>query len=507
MGGKSKTNGPTVDEVIQRINKQVSETIKWILGCKAVDFLKFESQLLPQVYDLGKLLVLLFLCMREEHWKLTHTDNDIHGKRQGPKDRLIGTVFGKVRYWRTYIYRPKIGGGYYPLDTELGLPRDGFSMLLRSYAVRIATKMSYAQSVAVLTMFLRWSPCQKTIEEMTLGLGKHTAEWFEAAPAPENDGDVLIIQIDSKATPTATEEELQNRRGKRAKNFHPESQRHRGKAARERRGPKKRKKKGDKSKNGKMATIVVMYTLKRSEDGLLLGPINRKVYASYAPKRHVAAIARREADKRGFTKESGKLTQIVTDGDNDLDRYVEKFFPDNIHTIDVFHVTEYLWEAGRCLYKEGSDELEEWVEAQKDALYDGRASELVEELDKRLALLPKRREKSRRERLEKVKTYLSKRLEKMNYKTLREQDLEISSGSVEGAVNYVIAKRFDSGGMRWIKQRAEALLQLRCIEVNNDWDAFISYVHDKTRIQAQQIQENYFLKSKEAAELPTYGLN
>ena len=61
--------------------------------------------------------------------------------------------------------------------------------------------------------------------------------------------------------------------------------------------------------------------------------------------------------------------------------------------------------------------------------------------------------------------------------------------------------------MRWIKQRAEALLQLRCIEVNNDWDAFISYVHDKTRIQAQQIQENYFLKSKEAAELPTYGLN
>lgn len=61
--------------------------------------------------------------------------------------------------------------------------------------------------------------------------------------------------------------------------------------------------------------------------------------------------------------------------------------------------------------------------------------------------------------------------------------------------------------MRWIKQRAEALLQLRCVEVNNDWDAFISYVHDKTRIQAQRIQENYFLKSKEAAEFPTYGLN
>ena len=40
------------------------------------------------------------------------------------------------------------------------------------------------------------------------------------------------------------------------------------------------------------------------------------------------------------------------------------------------------------------------------------------------------------------------------------RDLEISSGAVEGAVNYVIAKRFDGSGMRWVKERAEHLLQL-----------------------------------------------
>ena len=95
----------------------------------------------------------------------------------------------------------------------------------------------------------------------------------------------------------------------------------------------------------------------------------------------------------------------------------------------------------------------------------------------------------------------------MDYKSLREQDLEISSGAVEGAVNYVIAKRFDSGGMRWIKQRAEALLQLRCIEANGDWDEFIKFVHDKTIEQTQQTQTNCFLKSNEAVPLPTYGCN
>jgi len=72
--------------------------------------------------------------------------------------------------------------------------------------------------------------------------------------------------------------------------------------------------------------------------------------------------------------------------------------------------------------------------------------------------------------------YLNKRVDKMNYDELRERDLEISSGAVEGAVNYVIAKRFDSSGMRWVKERAEHLLQLRCIEVNGDWDAFINFV-------------------------------
>ena len=61
-----------------------------------------------------------------------------------------------------------------------------------------------------------------------------------------------------------------------------------------------------------------------------------------------------------------------------------------IHTIDIFHVMEYLWKAGGCLYKEGSEELVEWVEAQKDLVYAGRAAEIVKEIEERLALLPKK---------------------------------------------------------------------------------------------------------------------
>jgi hypothetical protein len=494
---------PTVEEVKASITREVRALVAWVLTCQTLTFFAFETQLVPRVLALGCLFVQLFLCMREEQFQATHPQPQPGYKRHRPHARLLGTFFGKIRYWRIYFYCKD--GGYYPLDVELGLTSDGFSMLLRSYATRIATKVSYAQTTLILGLFLHWTPAQESIEGMVLGLGRHTAAWFESTPAPEGDGEVLVIQIDSKATPTATEEELEKRHGPRRTNLHPGSQRHRGRAARQRRGSKKRRKKGDKAKNGKMATIVTMYTLRCSADGQLEGPINKKVYASYAPKRHAVAIARREANKRGFGPESGKLIQIVTDGDNDLQRYIEEFFPEAIHTIDVYHVTEYLWDAGQCLYKEGCDELIAWVNEQKEALYDGRAAEIVAEIDKRLAQLDPG-ERSVRDGLQKVRDYLDKRVDKMDYKTLREQDLEISSGAVEGAVNYVIAKRFDSGGMRWIKERAEHLLQLRCIEVNDDWDAFIEFVHDRTREQGQQTHKNLSLKCTKPAPLPTYGL-
>jgi len=506
--GADAATGPMVAEVQAHITQAVTALVAWVLSCQTLTFYEFETQLVPQVLALGRLFVQLFLCQREMQFQAAHPQSEPGYQRQGPISRQVGTLFGKVCYWRTYFFRP--GGGYYPLDVELGLTGDGFSMAVRSCATRVATKVSYAQAVLLLTLFLHWSPAQGSIEGMVLGLGHHTSAWFAQAPAPEGDGEVLVIQLDSKATPTATDAELEKRRGPRAPNLHPGSQRHRGRAARQRRGSKKRRQKGDKAKNGKMATIAVLYTLRRSADGTLEGPINKKVYASYAPKRHAVAIARREADKRGFGPGSGKRIQIVSDGDLDLERYIEEFFPAAAfpaveHTIDVYHVVEYLWDAGACLYREGSAELTEWVEVQKAALYAGRVAEILAELDHRLAQLDPH-QTSVQERLEKIRAYLAKRQAKMDYQRLREADLEISSGTVEGAVRYVIAQRFDCGGMRWIKERAEALLQLRCIEVNNDWEAFITFVHDTVRDQAQREHINRSLKCTAPAPLPTYGL-
>lgn len=249
--------------------------------------------------------------------------------------------------------------------------------------------------------------------------------------------------------------------------------------------------------------MVVMFTLKR-HGNKLLGPINRKLYASFAPKKHAFVVARREANKRGFGPGAGKLIQIVTDGDPDLATYTAEHFPEAMHTIDVMHVIEKLWTAGQCLFREGSKPLREWIAVQKDRLYAGKVAEIIAELCQRRHAVAHTGpgNKGKRERLLSVIGYLENRVSQLPYDEIIKQDLELGSGAVEGAVKHIIGKRCDHGGMRWIKERVEAIVQLRCIEVNGDWDRFIDFVHDRMRADALRAGTRLRLQSQIPAALP-----
>lgn len=468
-------------------------------------FLDFEQALAPLVFALARYLVALFLCRRHEQLEVPTTES-LDGRfytRSQPQDREVATFFGRVRFWRTYMRAA--GGGYYPLDRRLKLPAEGFSLFLVGLVGRIATKISYAQTRLVVKCFLGCSPSVASIERMVLGLGKNTAAWFEQVPPPDDDGDVLVIMIDSKATPTATDHELAKRRGKRRKKRPERSKRHRGRSRREQWQAKKRRKKGDHSKNGRAATLVVMYTLKsgKGPDGQkrLEGPLNRRVYASYAKKRHAFVVARRDANRRGFGPGSGKRIQIVVDGEKNFERYAKELFPEAILTLDVIHALEYVWKAGRSFHREGSHALTVWAKAHKARILDGQIKPVLRDLEKKLAALPKTGpgNKGKRARLAAALNYLSKRVALMNYGELLDQDLEISTGPAEGAVRYVIGQRFDTAGMRWIPERSEALLQLRCIEVNGHWDDFVRFVESRAGPQ-------FSVLASTPALLPTFGV-
>ena len=504
---------PTLAELSEEAQRQsravIALAVDWGNRATPVTFREFEKALRTALFALGRILVMLFLIKREQSVMREHPAAVQRGRRRfrraPAQARNLSTLFGVVRYWRTYFREvaKKKRRGFYPLDVALGFTADRFSWNVLSQAARLACKMSFAEARAVLASFVVQAPSTEVIEKAVLGLGHHTAAWYASAPVPDDDGDVLVIQIDSKGAPTATKSELSRRRGRRRKRCIPQSPRHRGRHRRKRYPTKPRRKKGDKSKNAKMATLVVMYTLKR-QGKYLLGPRNRWHYASFAPKRHAFAIARREADRRGFHKGSHKLIHMVTDGDLDLACYAAEYFPEAIHTVDVMHVTEKIWMAGECLYPEGSDELKAWMKRQKKRLYGGQETLIVAELRAALEATPRTGpgNKGRRTRLTNALNYLEKRLDKMNYADLIVKDMEIGSGMVEGAIKNLIGKRCDHGGMRWIKERAEAVVQLRCIEANGDWESFMSFVHDRLQSQAQQDGSRPRLQTDEPAALP-----
>ena len=60
--------------------------------------------------------------------------------------------------------------------------------------------------------------------------------------------------------------------------------------------------------------------------------------------------------------------------------------------------------------------------------------------------------------------------------------------------------------MRWITERAEAPLQLPCIDANGDWQAFVNRVHARARERACSTGERIRLQQRVPASLPTVDL-
>jgi hypothetical protein len=501
-------NPPSVEEIEQKLRSHFEEVVKFCKeGGEAKDFYSVEKSLMELVSQLGCLFFQLFLTAFGERLDCSKwLDSGLYYVKKTPIARSIKTIYGKVRYWRTYLVRKgKRGGGFYPLDTVLGITRDGFSPFVIGLAAKLATRVSFPTAVILFRSFCGWSPSSESIEHLVLGIGRDASAYMEVVAPPQNDGEILIIQSDGKATPTATEKELSKRRGKRKKKKNGCNCQHcRGKAKRKR-CKRNRRKNGDKSKNGRSTTIIVMYTLRRGSDGLLHGPINKVVWASYAPRKVMFAWARRQATKRGFPPDTDKRIHIAVDGEKCLKDGLSNLFPEASFVLDIRHVEEKLWKIGRAFYEKGSKELENWVEGKRTFLYEGSVSDLVSELKdlKKTLSTRARRDKHKRETLQEVIQYMESRLDMMNYKEYIKEDLPIATGVVEGAARYVVGDRMDCSGMRWIPGRAEALLHLRCIELNGEWDQFYEWVHRRWKDKLREKQKVIVRTDKPIDLLPS----
>jgi hypothetical protein len=274
---------------------------------------------------------------------------------------------------------------------------------------------------------------------------------------------------------------------------------------------KKRLKKGEKPGKKKMSTVTGVYTIDRHSrtvddvaqevleaDKLLKGqakpktdekksrpkPQNKIVRATMQGKEQAFKKLAQEVKRRDPQDKKEKVALV--DGERKLRSLLGTYLFGFCIILDLYHVLEYLWQAAHVFHKDGSDEAQSWVTTNLRLLLVGKVSWVITSL--REALSTQRLSPSKRSNLSKVITYLENGKQYMQYDAYLAKGYPIGSGVVEGACRNLVKDRMELAGMRWTIDGAEAVLQMRSVDVNGLWEKFWSF---RTQRQYQHLYQNY----------------
>lgn len=161
---------------------------------------------------------------------------------------------------------------------------------------------------------------------------------------------------------------------------------------------------------------------------------------------------------------------FVSDAASWLGEMRAMYFPGSTEIVDFFHATEYLWKAAHAFYGEGVPKARTWAEAKVSQLKQGDQRGLRKSLSQ---MKPKAKEQ--KETLKNAQRYFANHGHKMDYPRYEALGFHIGSGIAEAACKHVIQSRFKRAGMRWSREGAENLLQLRTLYLNHQWNRLSQY--------------------------------
>lgn len=161
-----------------------------------------------------------------------------------------------------------------------------------------------------------------------------------------------------------------------------------------------------------------------------------------------------------------KKLVFISDGAPYLKNICNKLYPQAIRILDWYHAVEHLCSTARKLFGENNaEQCAAWVEPLKQMMWEGKTSALLAEL-KSQAMAYKKDATPFWELI----NYYTAHTDAMNYAEYRAQGLQIGSGAIESAQNYIVANRLKLNGMMWTKRNARAILWLRCAFFEDRWD-------------------------------------
>jgi hypothetical protein len=159
---------------------------------------------------------------------------------------------------------------------------------------------------------------------------------------------------------------------------------------------------------------------------------------------------------------------FISDGGTWCGTVAELYFMDATRILDWYHLAEYIWKAGRGLYSNTEKTARRWVEDCLDHLHDSGGGGLLTHLERCRSA----RGEHEAEALDTLMNYLRPRLAITDYPKYRANGYVIGSGMMESSCKQVVGQRLKGTGMQWSEEGALAMSALVSQRLNGTWDRF-----------------------------------
>ena len=138
--------------------------------------------------------------------------------------------------------------------------------------------------------------------------------------------------------------------------------------------------------------------------------------------------------------------------------------------LDIYHALENLSKTGKLLYKEGTEDYQQWRESTKWELLESG----FEKIEQRLEELEKEFAGSTVEKNEllRVRGYLENHRSRLNYRERLLEGRVIGSGQVEGACKSMIGRRLKQTNARWNVDRLNEMAVLCSVHYSDLWEKY-----------------------------------
>lgn len=422
------------------------------------------------------------VSQREQSAQLAMGPDKVKRADKRRQSRQLETVYGSVVLSRM-SYGTRGFASVHPLDGELNLPESKYSYGLQKIVCAEVGLRSFDETLSQMEELVAGHVPKRQAEEIALR-SSHDFDAFYAQKKAlgEIKTDILVLSFDGKGI-VMRPIDLKMAQSKKCKS---RKCRPFAKQTRDRK---------------RMATVCALFSIERyARTPVMIAkslypsevkakrpkPIGKQVWASI--KKPMKTVIE-EGFAQALERDPEKKMQwvVLVDGNkaqiNMVKNQARKMGVKVRIIVDFIHVLEYVWKAAIAFYGEGNLETQNWVSEKMLRILQGESSMMASAM--RRAATRRGVSGTQREAVDKCANYLLNQKAYLRYDLYLSKGYPIATGVIEGACRYLVKDRMERTGARWRLEGAEAVLKMRALKTNGDFEDYWQF-H-----QQQQWQRNY----------------